>query len=316
MRANKMCIVVPCYNEEQVLEAINGELQKIIHGLVEDRLIDSESAILYVDDGSKDKTWSIIQGLNSANSKSMGLKLSKNVGHQNALLAGLMVAKQAYDITVSIDADLQDDVKIIRDFVNNYLAGDEIVYGVRKQRELDTFFKRSTAQLFYKFMHFMGVDVVYNHADYRLMSKLALEKLAEFKEVNLFLRGIIPLLGYKTSIVYYDRLERYAGESKYPFKKMLNFAFTAITSFSIKPIRMISMSGLIISLFGLIYLIYTLFEKIKGKTVPGWTSIIASVWLLGGMQLLSIGLIGEYIGNIYKEVKQRPKYIIELFIGK
>ncbi len=316
MLGNKLCIVVPCYNEEMVLEALNSELFKVINNLIMENLIAADSSILYVDDGSKDNTWSIIQKLNYLNSKSMGLKLTCNAGHQNALMAGLMVAKQEFDMVVSIDADLQDDVNVIQDFVKQYLNGHEIVYGVRKRRTSDTPFKRHTAQLFYKFMHFMGVDVIYNHADYRLMSKKALEKLADFKEVNLFLRGIIPLIGYKTSIVYYDRGERFAGESKYPLKKMLNFAFNAIISFSIKPIRIVSLLGLGISILGFIYLIYILIEKITGHTVSGWTSIIVSIWLLGGIQLLSIGLIGEYIGNIYKEVKQRPKYIIESFISK
>ena len=240
-----------------------------------------------------------------------GLKLSRNKGHQNALLAGLMMAKEHADMVISMDADLQDDINAVDVFIDKYAEGCDIVYGVRNKRDTDTFFKRNTANLFYKFMKFLGVDIIDNHADYRLMSKRALEELAKFKEVNLFLRGIIPLLGFKTDVVYYERQERFAGTSKYPFKKMISFALDGITSFSVRPIKFIAGLGILIALISIFVLIYALIVKLIGLTVPGWTATIGSIWLIGGINLLCLGIIGEYIGKIYKEVKARPKYIIE-----
>ena len=273
--------------------------------------ISSNSKIIFVDDGSKDTTWNIIEDLNVNDDIFLGLKLSKNKGHQNALLAGLMYAKEHADMVISLDADLQDDINVIDKFVKEYYNGNDIVYGVRSKRERDTFFKRFTAESFYKFMKILGVNIIFNHADYRLMSKRALGGLSRFKEVNLFLRGIIPLIGFKSSIVLYERNERFAGESKYPLKKMLSFAFDGITSFSVKPIRMITAIGSIIFVISALFFIYSLSMKFLGKTIVGWTSIVCSIWMIGGIQLLCLGVIGEYIGKIYNEVKARPKYIIE-----
>lgn len=273
-------------------------------------LVSKESKILFVNDGSKDKTWSIIKELFNDHEQILGINLSRNRGHQNALLAGLMEAKEHADMTISLDADLQDDIEVLDKFVEEYLTGSDIVYGVRSSRATDTVFKRTTALGFYKFMKILGVDVIYNHADYRLMSKRALEGLSEFKEVNLFLRGIVPLIGYKYSIVKYERHERFAGESKYPLKKMLAFAWEGITSLSIKPIRIITALGLLIFLFSLVMLGYILIMNFMDKTVSGWSSLGVSIWMLGGIQLLSVGIIGEYIGKIYMETKSRPKYIL------
>ncbi|CEP81539.1 glycosyltransferase family 2 protein [Paraclostridium sordellii] len=307
----KLYIVVPCYNEEEVLIETSTRLLDKLNRMINSGLISSDSRIMFVNDGSKDNTWKIIKNLCNKNSIFSGVNLSRNKGHQNALLAGLMVAKDYCDFSISLDADLQDDIEVLDKFVEEYNNGCDIVYGVRSKRETDTFFKRTTAVGFYKFMNKLGVDVVYNHADYRLMSKRALDGLAEFKEVNLFLRGLVPLIGYKSSCVEYERSERFAGDSKYPLKKMLSFAFDGITSFSIKPIRFITLSGALIFTGSIISLILILLNKLLGYTVQGWTSIIASIWLLGGIQLLSIGIIGEYIGKIYNETKARPKYIIE-----
>lgn len=304
-------LVVPCYNEEEVLRETAKRLLEKISKMIDERQVSKESKILFVNDGSKDKTWDIIEELYNNNSIFSGVNLSRNRGHQNALLAGLMVAKEYADMVISLDADLQDDIDVIEKFVEEYYSGSDIVYGVRSSRETDTFFKRTTALGFYKFMDKLGVNVVYNHADYRLMSKRALEGLAEFKEVNLFLRGIVPLIGYKHSIVEYERHERFAGESKYPLKKMLAFAIDGITSFSVKPIRLISVLGFSIFFVSLIALIYSLVVKFLGKTEVGWTSIVISIWMLGGIQLLSLGVIGEYIGKIYNETKARPRYIIK-----
>lgn len=304
-------LVVPCYNEEEVLRETAKRLLEKISKMINERQVSKESKILFVNDGSKDKTWDIIEELYNNNSIFSGVNLSRNRGHQNALLAGLMVAKEYADMVISLDADLQDDIDVIEKFVEEYYSGSDIVYGVRSSRETDTFFKRTTALGFYKFMDKLGVNVVYNHADYRLMSKRALEGLAEFKEVNLFLRGIVPLIGYKHSIVEYERHERFAGESKYPLKKMLAFAIDGITSFSVKPIRLISVLGFSIFFVSLIALIYSLVVKFLGKTEVGWTSIVISIWMLGGIQLLSLGVIGEYIGKIYNETKARPRYIIK-----
>ncbi len=303
-------LVVPCYNEEEVLHETAKRLLDKLKGIIDNNLVSEESKILFVNDGSKDKTWDIIEELYEQNHIFSGVNLSRNKGHQNALLAGLMIAKEYADMTISLDADLQDDIDVIDKFVEEYYKGNDVVYGVRSSRKTDTFFKRTTALGFYKFMSILGVDVIYNHADYRLMSKRALEALSEFKEVNLFLRGIVPLVGYKCSIVEYERHERFAGESKYPLKKMISFAWDGITSFSIKPIRIITGLGFSIFVFSLIALIYSLIVKFMGNTQVGWTSLTISIWMIGGIQLLSLGVIGEYIGKIYNETKRRPRFII------
>lgn len=308
--SDTLYLVVPCYNEEEALPETSKRLLEKLTKMQEKDLVSKDSRILFVNDGSKDKTWSIIEKLHESNKLFCGLNLSRNKGHQNALLAGLMTAKELADMTISLDADLQDDIDVIDKFVEEYYAGSDVVYGVRSSRKTDTFFKRTTALGFYKFMTKLGVDVVYNHADYRLMSKRALEGLSQFKQVNLFLRGIVPLIGYRHTVVEYERHERIAGESKYPLKKMLSFAWDGITSFSIKPIRIITGLGFLIFILSLVALIYTLIVNLMGKTVSGWTSMTASIWMIGGIQLLSLGVIGEYIGKIYNETKQRPRYII------
>lgn len=307
-------LVIPCYNEEEVLHETAKQLTLKLSGMIERELISPESRMVFVNDGSKDQTWPIIQELHEQNPLVLGINLSRNKGHQNALLAGLMTIKEYADMAISLDADLQDDVNAIDQFVEKYYEGCDVVYGVRSARDTDTFFKKFTAQGFYKLMKVLGVDIVYNHADYRLMSKRALNELEHFKEVNLFLRGIVPLIGFKSDVVTYERHERFAGESKYPLKKMLNFAFDGITSFSVKPIRMVTSLGLIIFTISLIMLIFFLVTHFTGHTVPGWTTIVISVWAIGGLQLLAIGIIGEYIGKIYMESKARPKYIIEDFL--
>ncbi|MEG0252008.1 MAG: glycosyltransferase family 2 protein [Christensenellaceae bacterium] len=308
---NSLYIVVPCYNEQEVLHETAKRMLDKLNRMIAQDLISQDSRIMYVDDGSKDKTWEIIEELHTAHNQIIGVKLSRNRGHQNALLAGLMTAKEMADVTISMDADLQDDIEVLDEFIQKYHDGCDIVYGVRKKRDTDTAFKRISAQAFYKLLKFFGVDAVYNHADYRLMSKRALNGLAEFGEVNLFLRGIVPQIGYKTATVEYDRGERFAGESKYPLKKMMALAFDGITSFSVKPIRMITIAGLIIFIISLAMLIYSLIVNALGNTAWGWTSIVMSIWLLGGLQLLAIGVIGEYVGKSYLETKKRPKYIIE-----
>ena len=304
-------LVIPCYNEEAVLPETARQLLNKMNSMFERGMISRESKIMFVNDGSKDKTWEIIEELHASNPIYSGVKLSRNKGHQNALLAGLMTAKEKADMTISLDADLQDDVDVIDQMVEKYYEGNDIVYGVRSARKTDTFFKKFTAQGFYKLMQAMGVEIVYNHADYRLMSRRALEGLAQFKEVNLFLRGIVPLIGYKSDIVTYERHERFAGESKYPLKKMLAFATDGITSFSIKPIRLITSCGILIFAVSILMLLYFLAVHFMGRTVAGWTSMIISIWAIGGLQLLAIGIVGEYIGKIYLETKERPKYIIE-----
>lgn len=309
-------IVVPCYNEEEVLHETARRLEKKIQALMQENLVDEKSRVLFVDDGSRDKTWEIISELNQKKELFCGIKLSRNCGHQNALLAGLMTAMELADMVISMDADLQDDINVVDSFVKEYYKGNEIVYGVRSARKKDTFFKRTTAEGFYKIMRLLGVDIINNHADYRLMSKRALQSLQSYKEVNLFLRGIIPQLGFKHSIVTYEREERFAGESKYPLKKMLSFAFDGITSFSVKPIRLIATLGFTIFLISLIALIYSLVVKLLGQTVTGWTALICSIWMIGGIQLLCLGVIGEYIGKIYSETKHRPRYIIEKFLKR
>ena len=303
-------LVIPCYNEEAVLHETGNRLLEKITTMMKDNIISTESKILFVNDGSKDKTWEIITELHNQNNIFSGVNLSRNKGHQNALLAGLMTAKEYADITISLDADLQDDIEVIDKFAQEYYKGSDIVYGVRSSRQTDTFFKRTTALAFYKFMNVLGVDVMYNHADYRLMSKRAVQGLSEFKEVNLFLRGIVPLIGYRYSVVEYERHERFAGESKYPLKKMLAFAWDGITSFSIKPIRIITGLGFIIFALSLIALVYSLIVKIFKQPISGWTSLTLSIWMIGGIQLLSLGVIGEYIGKIYNETKARPRFII------
>mgnify|MGYP005784491933 FL=1 len=304
-------LVIPCYNEEAVLPETARQLLEKMNSMFERGMISRESRIMFVNDGSKDKTWEIIEELHRSNPIYSGVKLSRNKGHQNALLAGLMTAKEKADMTISLDADLQDDVDVIDKMVEKYYEGNDVVYGVRSARKTDTFFKKFTAQGFYKIMQAMGVEIVYNHADYRLMSRRALEGLARFKEVNLFLRGIVPLIGYRSDVVTYERHERFAGESKYPLKKMLAFATDGITSFSIKPIRLITTFGILIFGISLLMLLYSLVVHFMGKTVAGWTSMIISIWAIGGLQLLAIGVVGEYIGKIYLETKERPKYIIE-----
>ncbi|MBQ6686897.1 MAG: glycosyltransferase family 2 protein [Bacilli bacterium] len=304
-------LVIPCYNEEEALPLTKKELDKKMASLMEEGLISKDSKVVLVNDGSKDKTWDVITKLHEENNMYVGVNLSRNRGHQNALLAGLMYAKDHADISISMDADLQDDINVMDDMIKKYNEGADVVYGVRSSREKDTFFKKFTAEAFYKLMHVMGVEVVFNHADCRLMSKRALEGLSQYKEVNLFLRGIVPQVGYKTDIAYYERNERVAGDSKYPLKKMLAFAIDGITSFSIKPLRMITSIGFIILLLSFAVLIYSLIMKIIGNTVSGWTFIVCSIWLIGGIQTLCLGVIGEYIGKIYNETKERPRYIVE-----
>lgn len=309
-------IVVPCYNEEEVLPETTKQLTFKLEELIQQGKIDRASRIMYVNDGSKDRTWELICSYNLSNDFVCGINLSRNRGHQNALLAGLMTAKKYADIVISMDADLQDDIHVINQFIEEYAKGNDIVYGVRKRREKDTFFKRFSAEGFYKIMAIMGVEIVFNHADYRLMSKRSLDALENFEEVNLFLRGIIPLIGYQTSCVYYDREERFAGESKYPLKKMLSLAVEGITSFTIKPVRLITMLGLAVFLVSLGMLVYFLIIHYMGITVQGWTTLVISIWALGGLQLLAIGIVGEYVGKIYMESKARPRYIIESVIMK
>ena len=306
--------VIPCYNEEEVLAETTTRLTEKMVQMYRDGLADENSRILYVDDGSKDKTWELITKFHEENPLVEGLKLARNRGHQNALLAGLMTAKDKCDCAISLDADLQDDTDVLDEFVKKYMDGCDVVYGVRNKRETDTFFKKTTALGFYKFMKVLGVDIVYNHADYRLMSKRALEGLAEYKEINLFLRGIVPLIGYRHDYVYYDRHERFAGESKYPLKKMIAFAVDGITSFSVKPLRLISSFGIIIALLSVFGLLYALISHILGVTVPGWTAIVCSIWLLGGIQLFCVGIVGVYVGKIYNEVKQRPRYRVDTYL--
>lgn len=312
---SRLAIVVPCYNEEEMLPITFEELREVLHNLIEKNKITEDSFLLFVDDGSKDKTWEVISKEHARSPKDVfGLKLARNVGHQNALIAGLSKAKDLADIVVSIDADLQDDTAAIVAMVDAYHEGNDIVYGVRNSRKTDSFFKRNTAQVFYRLLSAMGVETIYNHADYRLMSRRALEQLLEYKETNLYLRGMIPLIGYKTAEVYYERKERTKGESKYPFSKMLSLALNGITSFSVKPIRLIAALGCFILLGCLAAAIYAFASYFMGNVEKGWTSLILSIWFLGGVQLLSIGVIGEYIGKIYMEVKQRPKYNVEMFL--
>lgn len=312
----KLALVVPCYNEQEVLEETTNQLSLLFDQLLEKGKISNDSYILYVNDGSKDRTWDMISEFYSSNKWIAGLNLAGNVGHQNALFAGLMYAGKDTDVTISIDADLQDDIAVIENMLDEYIKGNDIVYGVRNDRTTDSFFKRFTAQSFYKMMSFMGVKSVYNHADFRLMSVRAVKQLGNYKERNLFLRGIVPLIGYKTSSVFYARKERMAGESKYPLKKMLSFAFDGITSFSIKPIILITWIGVIATIISIVMMVYTLFGYFSGTTVSGWSSIMISIWFLGGVQLLSIGVIGQYVGKSYVEIKERPRYNVESYLAK
>ncbi len=310
MSKNVLYVVVPCYNEEEVLEETTKRLKEKLNTLIKNKKISKKSKVMYVNDGSKDNTWELIKKINKQEKLFTGISLSRNRGHQNALLAGLMTAKNYADVVISMDADLQDDINAIDEMIDKYDKGNDIVYAVRSSRKKDTWFKKTTAQGFYKFMRFMGVDVVYNHADYRLTSKRVLEAFEDYKEVNLFLRGMFPLVGYKSDVVYYERKERFAGESKYPLKKMLNFAWDGITSFSVRPIRLILNLGIIMFIVSLLVLIYSLVVKLLGRTVDGWTFIVCSIWLVSGVQMLSLGIIGEYIGKVYSETKRRPRYIV------
>lgn len=311
----KLYIVIPCYNEEQILNKTIEEMTKLLVGLIGKEKVHQDSKILFVDDGSRDATWSIISSACRSNKYVAGLKLSKNVGHQNALLAGIEKANTLCDVTVSIDADLQDDISVIEEMVDKYLAGAQVVLGVRSERKTDTFFKRFTAQTFYKIMNFLGVKTVYNHADFRLMGKAAMDALAEYKERNVFLRGLITQVGYKTEIVQYARKEREAGESKYPLKKMISFAWDGITSFSTKPIALILGIGIFTMFLAVLAFVYMLVSYVNGNVVSGWSSILVSVWFLGGLQMFGIGLIGQYVGKTYIESKQRPHYHIEEFLA-
>ena len=304
-------LVIPCYNEEEALPYTKKELDKKMKALIDDGLISKESKVVLVNDGSKDKTWDIITEFHNKDNMYVGINLSRNRGHQNALLAGLMYARDNADISISMDADLQDDINVIDDMIKKYNNGADIVYGVRNSRKKDTFFKKFTAEGFYRFMSIISVEIVFNHADFRLMSKRALEALSNYKEVNLFLRGMVPQLGFKTDIAYYGRNERVAGSSKYPFKKMLSFAIDGITSFSIKPLRMIAFLGIIMCIISFAALIYITILKISGKVISLESFIMCSILLVGGIQILCLGIIGEYIGKIYNETKARPRYIIE-----
>ncbi|MDP3444380.1 MAG: glycosyltransferase family 2 protein [Ignavibacteria bacterium] len=307
---------MPCFNEEEVLPETTKRLTAKFEFLIKSERINSNSRIVYVNDGSKDKTWSIMEKIVENCVYFQGIKLSRNKGHQNALLAGLMYAKDKADIIISMDADLQDDIDAIDKFIEKSELGFDVIYGVRSARKTDSYFKRTSAELFYKLMKLLGADIIYNHADYRLMSKRALEGLSEFDEANLFLRGIVPLIGYSSTIVEYERNERFLGESKYPLKKMLNFAFDGITSFSVKPIRMITTIGFLVFSVSILFLIYFFYTYFVGRTVQGWATTVISIWALGGLQLLAIGIIGEYIAKTYIETKHRPKYIIETIIGE
>ena len=311
MDAPILYIVIPCYNEEKVLPVTNALFADKLSALIQNGEISEKSRILFVDDGSKDNTWAVISDLRAKNPRFAGLKLSRNQGHQNALLAGLMTAKNYADITISIDCDGQDDVDAMDKMLEEYKDGAEIVYGVRAARDTDTVFKRTTAKWYYKILNLLGAEVVYNHADYRLMSRRALEALSQFHEVNLFLRGLVPLVGFKSSSVYYDRKERMAGESHYPLSKMLSLGFNGITSLSVRPLKLITSLGFLMSLVSLMAVVVTVIIKLFGYTVQGWTSLLCVIFLLGGIQIFCLGVIGEYIGKMYAETKARPRYIIE-----
>lgn len=314
MRDNVLYIVIPCYNEEEVLCETAERLKGKMKTMMKTGMVSSKSKIIFVNDGSRDRTWEFIQKLHREDPLYGGINLTRNRGHQNALLAGLMTVKKYADMVISMDADLQDDIDAIGEMIEKYQNGIDIVYGVRSSRAKDTFFKKATAEGFYKMMKFLGADTVFNHADYRLMSKRALEGLAEFEEVNLFLRGIIPMVGYPSDFVYYERGERFAGESKYPLKKMISFAVEGITSLSIKPIRLITVLGFFIFFMSILMLVYSFVRHFMGATIVGWTTLMVSIWAIGGLILLSLGVVGEYIGKIYLETKRRPRYLVEEFL--
>ncbi len=308
----KLGIIIPCYNEEEVLQETKKSIEKLLKEMIDLNEISADSFICFVDDGSRDRTWEIIERFANSNPHFKGIKLSRNFGHQNALIAGLMQLKDSADALISMDADLQDDISVIKSFVSRYKEGYEVVYGVRKDRSRDSKFKRATAEAFYKFQSFMGIESISNHADYRLLSQKALNALAEFKEVNLFIRGIIPLIGFRSCSVYYTRGERFAGESKYPLKKMLFFALDGIASFSIVPLRVITFIGFIIFVLSFMIILWILFEKFfLGTTIQGWSSVMISIYFMGGIQVMSIGIIGEYIGRVFQQSKGRPRYIID-----
>ncbi|MEY8676616.1 glycosyltransferase family 2 protein [Thomasclavelia cocleata] len=311
-----LAIIVPCYNEQEVILTTIKQIDQLLTLLIKKEKIANDSYVIYVNDGSNDDTWNIIENNYKVYQHLQGLNLAGNVGHQNALLAGMHHVSDKCDMAISIDADLQDDINVIEQMIDKYYQGCNIVYGVRDDRSSDTVFKRFTAQTFYKLMQFLGVKSIYNHADFRLVDKHALKFLKEYPERNLFLRGMVTLLGLNSDCVYYSRKEREAGESKYPLKKMLSFAFDGITSFSIKPITMILLLGIIIMLFSIIAIIYTLFSYINGHSVAGWASLMISIWFLSGVQLFGIGLVGEYIGKVYLETKRRPRYHIEDWLGE
>ena len=310
-------MIVPCYNEQEVLHETARQLKEKYTELIRQNLISEKSRVVFVNDGSKDTTWKIIQELHAESPEFFsGINLAHNSGHQNAVLAGLMTVKDICDMAITMDADLQDDINTIDAMVKEYYNGNQVVYGVRSARKTDTFFKRFTAESFYKFMKVMGADVVYNHADFRLMSRRVLQELANFKEVNLFLRGMVPLIGFQSCNVYYERHERFAGESKYPLKKMLSFAINGITSFSTKPLKLITSLGFIMFVISIIAFIWSFIVKVAGLSIDGWSSTMCSVWLIGGLQLLCLGIIGEYVGKIYAEVKQRPRFIVADFLNE
>ena len=311
----KLYLAIPCYNEEEVLWDSAEKLLNKYYDLMSAGKITDDSKIVFIDDGSRDRTWDIISDLHNQNAIFQGIKLSRNRGHQNALLCGLMTLKDKADAVISIDADLQDDINVFDEMIDKFEAGCDVVYGVRSNRETDTFFKRFTAEAFYKILNKMGAKVIFNHADFRLMSRRALEAFSLYRETNIFLRGMVPLIGYKSDVVKYERSDRLAGESKYPLKKMLALAWEGITSLSIQPIRMITWLGLIIFLISLIMIIYSIISFCVGATVSGWASTLCSIWALGGLQLLAIGIIGEYIGKIYLETKRRPRFIVERYLN-
>lgn len=314
--AKILYLVIPCYNEEEVLADTAGKLEKKMKELMAEGLIDVKSRIIFVNDGSMDLTWKIIEDLHNKDTLFGGINLTRNRGHQNALLAGLMTVKDDADIVISLDADLQDDINVFEEMLRKNNEGYDVVYGVRNDRKKDSFFKRHTAQMFYKLTNKLGGDLIYNHADFRLMSRRALEGLAQFEEVNLFLRGIVPLIGYPSTIVEYERKERLAGKSKYPLRKMMSFAIEGITSLSIKPMRFVTGMGIFVFLVSIAMMIYAFVSYFTGRVVAGWTSILISVWAIGGMVLLGLGIVGSYIGKIYLETKKRPRYIVEKYINE
>ncbi len=311
MKTPILYLIIPCFNEEEMLDYTYPKTRDKISDLIKRKSIHKNSKIVFIDDGSKDQTWKKIEKIHKKDSLVRGISLSKNWGHQNALLSGLSMAKEEADIAITMDADLQDDIDAIDEMIEKYKEGSDIVYGVRSSRKKDSFFKRKTAEAFYKFMKLLGVDCIYNHADYRLTSKRVLKELENYKEVNLFLRGLFPLMGYHTSIVYYERGKRIKGKTKYSLRKMCHFALEGITSFSVQPLRIIFYLGFLILCISIGIMIYSLIRKINGNTVPGWTFLSISIWFIGGLQMISIGGLGEYIGKLYKETKQRPRYIID-----